>query len=757
VGTTRLRPRRNIVPKTLTPNIKMCLKATCVVVVWCSLTTPAFAQTQPDSPQAAPALTPVQREVERVSLSGSAGAARRQPGSAAFVGPDALLHRSQTYIDPARVLRWLPGLYAFSPDGRGVRPSFGMRGVTPGLGGWMTTLEDGVLAGPAPYAAPEMLLFPSLGRMESVESLGGPGAIRHGPHSSGGTLNLTSFGAPDDLVGRAVLGAGSDGSGTVRVHYGDSWQNASWFLGTEQSHSDGFKKLDGGGETGFDSEDYLFKLRLRSGLDAERYQEVLFKFGYQQNTARDTRLGLSDDDFETTPYRRYAASSQDRLKDEYSQILLRHFIAIDDAVDVTTSVYRNDLRHDATLLETVDGTRTREVLADPDTYADAFTVLKGDSASADDALVTAASRHDLAAVGIQSTVAIGVDATGGHHQIGTGARFHKDEDDVMRRHDGYRMDADGMMVQSSTGPEGGDGAADNHVDRAYALAAFLQDRFATGAWRLTPGVRVEWVRTKRTAYPAPEDADRSGTPVIEEITHTVVLPGVGASYRMSPELLALAGIHTGFQPARPGVDTGPARSIHYEAGLRTDRDQAHAALLAFATQHRDLPSYPADSMVVATGKSRAWGVQLSAGWGIHTREYDVEISGGYTYTNATFETDYTPAWNVDALWGDRVPYIPEHVATASLVMTTRRSWAGIYLDYASRMPTSPVAGELVDVNSTDARLLVDIVTEFEIIRHARIFAGVYNVGDSVWLVARQPAGAFPGAPQMFSAGLKFEL
>jgi hypothetical protein len=68
-----------------------------------------------------------------------------------------------------------------------------------------------------------------------------------------------------------------------------------------------------------------------------------------------------------------------------------------------------------------------------------------------------------------------------------------------------------------------------------------------------------------------------------------------------------------------------------------------------------------------------------------------------------------------------------------------------------------VAGELVDVNSTDARLLVDIVTEFEIIRHARIFAGVYNVGDSVWLVARQPAGAFPGAPQTFSAGLKFEL
>jgi hypothetical protein len=44
-----------------------------------------------------------------------------------------------------------------------------------------------------------------------------------------------------------------------------------------------------------------------------------------------------------------------------------------------------------------------------------------------------------------------------------------------------------------------------------------------------------------------------------------------------------------------------------------------------------------------------------------------------------------------------------------------------------------------------------------LIAHVRIFASVYNLLDEVYIASRFPYGAHPGAPQMFTAGLKLSL
>ena len=157
--------------------------------------------------------------------------------------------------------------------------------------------------------------------------------------------------------------------------------------------------------------------------------------------------------------------------------------------------------------------------------------------------------------------------------------------------------------------------------------------------------------------------------------------------------------------------------------------------------------------------SSAWGIEASAGYSIQDPAYGFDLSAAYTFTHA--EYDYTaaqPAVVGEYIEkGDAVPYVPEHVASASLVLTTKKSWAGVTATGVSRMRTEPGSGDIPAWATADEYFLLDIVTEYEMIRHVRVFASVYNVTDDVYVASRFPYGAHPGAPRTFTAGLKLGL
>jgi Fe(3+) dicitrate transport protein len=72
-----------------------------------------------------------------------------------------------------------------------------------------------------------------------------------------------------------------------------------------------------------------------------------------------------------------------------------------------------------------------------------------------------------------------------------------------------------------------------------AVALFIQNRFAAGAWTVTPGVRFEQIdyfrRNNLTGISGTADASE-------------VIPGLGVTYSMAGDTVFFAGAHRGFAP-----------------------------------------------------------------------------------------------------------------------------------------------------------------------------------------------------------------
>jgi Fe(3+) dicitrate transport protein len=132
------------------------------------------------------------------------------PGSS-FVLTEADLKKI-AHTDIHRMLQAVPGVYVKDEEGLGLFPNVGIRGASSARSAKITILEDGLPAAMAPYAAPASYVFPTAARMSGIEVLKGPGTLRHGPFTVGGTINLISTRIPEQFGGRLDVETGSFGS-----------------------------------------------------------------------------------------------------------------------------------------------------------------------------------------------------------------------------------------------------------------------------------------------------------------------------------------------------------------------------------------------------------------------------------------------------------------------------------------------------------------------------------------------------------------
>lgn len=690
-------------------------------------------------------------ELDTMTILGERERLTRTVGSAHSI--DAPTLEAFAHDDINRVLSWVPGLYIRGEDGFGLRPNIGLRGANSDRSQKITLLEDGVLFGPAPYAAPAAYYFPLTVRMVGVEVFKGPAAIAYGPQTIGGAINLISAPLDSRGAGQLSLAAGSDGYQRAHARYGTQLGAVGAQLEAVHVGSDGFKQLDTGGDTGFDKNELLLKLgRNFAGGDWE------LRLGLADEVSDETYLGLTEADFRADPLRRYQASELDRFDARWNGLRLDHSRATAGG-RLQLTAYSHQFERAWNKFNNIRDRDIREVLANPDAPSNRlrFQVLTGEIDSdpnfAGDDLLIGTNDRDFRSSGVQGRWRRDFTRHWKHH-LEAGARLHSDR--ITRLHDELSFEVvDGRLTQNSV-PRAI--TADNTA-RALALSLWLRDELVRGRWTLAPGLRIESVRT--------EFADRRAGQGNSE-SYTVVLPGFGLSFAQRPGLSWLAGIHRGFSPASPGLATQvePEDAINLEAGLRWRNGLGRIELIGFYSDYNNLTAQCTFSSgctdatigqqtnagrVVVSGLEASWGSELAAA------QWTFPFKLSYTYTAGEFRESFDSSnpqfGSVQA--GFELPYVPEHRANLLVGLNRGPLSAQASLTYVSAMRDSAGRGAIVD--GSDSHSVLDLALGWALGPRWQLSARIDNLLDREYVVGRRPFGARPGKPLSAQLGVDYRF
>lgn len=706
--------------------------------------------------------------VQSLTITGGAGRVNEIPGSAYYLSPKEIQQFS--YTDINRALRTVPGVNIQEEDGYGLRPNIGLRGTGVERCSKITVMEDGVLMAPAPYASPAAYYFPTMGRMQAIEIMKGSSQVRYGPFTTGGAINLISTQLPEKFMGRVHLTAGSYGTRNLHAYIGNTHKNVAYMAETFIYGSQGFKELDGGGNTGFDKKDFLMKLRVNTNPDAKVYQSLTFKAGQVTEEANETYLGLTETDFAANPLRRYAASQNDVMDATQRQLSLTWFIQPAKFVDITTTAYRTDFHRNWYKLDAVKdtaGVKTSiaSVLENPEQYAYQYSVVTGTSSLSDNALSVKANNRTYYSQGVQSIIAFNFSTGKVAHRIDAGLRYHRDEMDRFQHEDYYRMNNSRMQLTQA----GTAGTESNQLVDATAWAAFVQYKLKYKNLSVVPGIRMENVTIKKDDY-GKADPQRTGADLKQSSnTITAFIPGVGVDYKFNKNVGVFAGVHKGFAP--PGAADGakPEESYNYELGLRGQGWGFNGQVCGFYNVYQNLlGSDLAASGGNGTGdqfnggKAESRGVEVQLSYDLLSPlngAFLLPLSLAYTYTDAvfksSFKSDFEDWGTVNE--GDKLPYLANH--QFSFVLALEHKLFGINLSgrYSSAMRTQAGQGEMPATERTDAAFVLDGSASVVAHKNISLFAGVTNITNNVYVVARRPSGLRPSMPRAFMVGIKADF
>ena len=703
-------------------------------------------------------------------------------GSAHYLDAESI--KEHSYDDINRVLRQVPGVYIREEDGYGLFPNISLRGVDTSRSAKVTLMEDGILAAPAPYASPSAYYSPTAGRMNGIEVLKGSSQIKYGPQTTGGAINYLSTPIPDHQRISIRSQYGEDNEYRTHATFGNTVKSDSGNFGflfeAYARGADGFKTIDSSAtsnesdNTGFQNFEPMMKLSWEPSTDI--YQAFEFKYGYTNAEADETYLGLTTQDFNEDPYRRYAASRFDVIDRKQHRTYLTHFIAPTDDFDLATTLYYNKFSRNWYKLHDIraadGGLASNDSLAAAlagSQSGDSLACLQGNLACG---LRVRANNRDYYSAGIQSEANLRVDAGQLQHDLTLGVRYHKDEEDRFQHQDIYNQDATGAIASISRGDPGSQA---DREDEVTALALYLEDRIEFGNWWLTPGIRYETLDLKRKDHMA----DTSNSESLDMLGG-----GIGLGYDISNQLQVFAGIHFGFSPPSPGgaINNGleEETSTAYELGLRyASNDHIFSAeAIGFLTQFDDL-------IVVDNiggtgsgndenfGKVDSYGLELTA-------QYDLGLANkwdfsnpyfiAFTYTNAEQKND-SSSTDAESIFsygrsGNKVPYIPEYQLNIGSSFQFSRWRASIIASFVDETFTSAnnVSSEINGVGDPDARFgktdsyeIVDLSVRYDVKNNAQIFAGVHNVFEEEYIVSRQPYGPRPGAPRTWFLGFEVTM
>ncbi|MGB5269565.1 MAG: TonB-dependent receptor [Eudoraea sp.] len=698
-------------------------------------------------------------KLEEVVLSanvilGSKFQAKNRTGSAYYVAQPELL--KYNYTDINRVLRSVPGVTLVEEDGFGLRPNISLRGTSPERSAKITLMEDGVLIAPAPYSAPAAYYFPSVARMQAVEILKGSSQVQYGPFTTGGAINMISSTIPNTFQASLLASYGSYNSGELHVKLGDSKKHFGYSIEYLNFNSDGFKDLDNGGNTGFDKNDLVAKFRLYSAPKAKVKHILDLKFQYSDEESNETYVGLTDNDFENTPFRRYAGSQEDEMVNDHIQMSTTYVLDFSDYFHITTTAYYNGFSRNWYKLDavTLNGDRKgiANILENPITNEEYYNVISGNQDAAADALLVKANNRKYVSQGIQTKFDYHWSGDNTFHDLELGARFHYDQEDRFQWVDGYGIN-NGIMNLTTAGTPGTDA---NRISDANAFSSYLLYKLKYRNLTVTPGLRYESISLGRKDY-GKNDVSRQGIDLsTRENQVNVWIPGMGLNYNFN-QISIFGGIHKGFSPPTSKEGEQPEESVNYELGSRFTLGNFSGELVGFFNDYSNLLG----SDLAATGGTGSLE-QFNAGevnvTGLEVllnynalndhKKLRLPITFAYTLTNAEFRSSFDSPNDIwgEVTKGDEMPYIPKHQFNVLISLEHPSYELNLSGRYNGAFRTKAGSGSIPANELVPSSFVVDFSAKYHLNDHFSINGRIINLLDETYAVSRVPAGLRPGHP-----------
>ncbi|MEW6569258.1 MAG: TonB-dependent siderophore receptor [Pseudomonadota bacterium] len=637
------------------------------------------------------------------------------PGAVAIIDKEELELRQPLSVQDA--LKAVPGLMVREEEGYGFIPNIGMRGLNPNRSQKVLVLEDGVPVAPGLFLANESYYSPRVERMESIEVLKGAAGLRYGPTTIGGVINYKTK-APEDGV-RVTAKAGSHGYYSLGLDAGGAAPSGEAVGGISlvTAKGDGFRN------NGFDMNDVVVK----GGMALGDKQWISAKFTHYDNEINTSYVGLRPNEFRDDPTKNPAPN--DFFLTDRNSFDINHELFVNDRVRLNTLLYWSQLTRDFWRRDVASRS------ADGTTFVECGI----------DRFCMSGRNRTFEMAGIDSRLHIEHDGFGIKNEAEIGVRLHSDA-------------LSNKTVRSRTNPNARSGElTGDETQKATGVALYGQNRFVINdKVAVTPGLRIETYDQERK---------NELTGVAGTSSNTEVIPGLGATWQVTPQAQLFAGAYKGFSPAMvataisaDGVDQelGAERSTNFEIGVRGAVERLRYEATVF---HMDF-----DNQIV--NQSLSGGITKANGG--QTLHQGLELALGYDFgagwgidANATYLP--TAKFKGDSLGpdGNRLPYAPELSANLGLSYRTGGLKTSLNAYYVSShfSDADNTVEESADgrVGEISGYTTLGLSANYAVNKQLSVFGAVRNLTDEKYIASRHPDGIFPGAERNFQVGVSYKF
>ncbi|WP_412852575.1 TonB-dependent receptor family protein [Ectothiorhodospira shaposhnikovii] len=636
----------------------------------------------------------------------------RQPGAVNKVTREELELWQPLSTEDA--LRRVPGISIKKEEESAVIANIGIRGLS--AADYKTLiLEDGVPVAPGLFVGNGRYYNPRIQRMEGIEILKGPAALRYGPNTIGGVINYLTKEPEDGVSISGRIGSHNLRESTVEV--GGSAPSGDARLGAvvTWAESDGFM------DKGYRMSDVMIK----GGMAIGENQWVSMKFSHYDNDANISYRGLFLDAYKSGAD--YNPAPDDWFLTERQSFDMNHEWQISNTMRLNTLVYWSQMYRDYWRYGV---NQADSVAAGRWIYTDAVT----------------GNNRAFERIGLDTRLKVDHNSFGMQNEAEIGLRFM---DESM---------TDQRVRATRAQPRHGN-VDRNEKQTAQSLAVFAENRFLVNErLAITPGLRIETYEQERDDR---VNNDNDGTS-----RNTEVLPGIGATFQYSPQVQYYGGIYKAFSPPLnnqsivDGVDQklDAENSINLEIGVRAHHGNLRYELTAF---HMDFDNQitPAVSGNLANanaGSTLHQGLEATMGYQWHN---GFSLDANVTYI-PTAEYRENRGGGIDR--GNRLPYSPELMANVTLGYAAgpiRTALSGNYVgkqygDGTNTKEITPVSGiwggEIPSYHTFDLTGLYDVNSQFT------VFGAIKNLTDERYIGGLRQ-GIYVGPERSFELGARYRF